>query len=127
MDCCHSASGTRAERFASHRGVVLPKDYQISQALVEELVPSTRGTAVAKGFDRKGLASHILLAACKETELSNEIPGEGRGAFTYSLTQLLREQGAGKLTYSEVVLRLPKLRLDPSIMYETPPFLLLTY
>lgn len=60
------------------------------------------GSRIATRFGVRGLGSHVLLAACKETEVARE---EGRrGRFTSALLELLNEEGRLEtLTYSDIL------------------------
>jgi hypothetical protein len=69
----------------------------------------SRATGAAKGFEESGLHSHVLLAACKSGQTAKE--RSQRGAFTYSLLELLKEEGVDRLTYRDVITRLPDLPL----------------
>ena len=59
-----------------------------------------RGTEVHSGFARKGLRSHVLLAACRSQELAYE--RTSRGLFTVALLKTLMDIGIGKLTYASL-------------------------
>ncbi|THU79034.1 hypothetical protein K435DRAFT_973293 [Dendrothele bispora CBS 962.96] len=111
FDCCHSGSGTRDPRDETFavRGVELPKNYTIPLNVLKSESES-RATVVAKGFEKSGLRSHVLLAACMSGQTAKE--RHQRGAFTYQLLELLKEQGVDRLTYKDVVMRLPDLPLQ---------------
>jgi hypothetical protein len=70
---------------------------------------------VAKGFEKKGLASHVLLAACKDTQKAQE--EYGRGLFSQALLIFLREGNLDKLTYAELIQELPALRRRDQTQY----------
>ncbi|KAK0234529.1 hypothetical protein EDD85DRAFT_922629 [Armillaria nabsnona] len=110
LDCCHSGSGTRTDdddpTFAV-RGIDLPETYTITQDLLHDIEPDARASDVAKGFEKSGLLSHVLLAACNHGQEAGE--RDGRGVFTSALLSLLREKGVGKLTYKDVIINLPDL------------------
>ncbi|KAK0234488.1 hypothetical protein EDD85DRAFT_774432 [Armillaria nabsnona] len=116
LDCCHSGSGTRTDdaddpTFAV-RGIDLPETYAVAQNLLRDIEPDSRASDVAKGFDKTGLLSHVLLAACKHGQEAGE--RDGRGVFTSALLSLLREKGIDKLTYKDVITSLPDLHAqDP--------------
>ncbi|KAK0187316.1 caspase domain-containing protein [Armillaria mellea] len=112
LDCCHSASGTRA---TSHdltfavRGINLPEDRAIPQDLLHD---KAWAIVAAKGYEKTGLISHVLLSACKHGQEASE--KDGHGAFTAALLSLLRERGGGKLTCKDVITSLPGLHTrDP--------------
>ncbi|KAJ7141488.1 hypothetical protein C8R44DRAFT_604425 [Mycena epipterygia] len=111
FDSCHSGSGTRDPRDQtfSVRGVELPKTYSIPPDVLES-ESGTRASVVAKGFEKSGLRSHVLLAACMRGQTAKE--RQGRGAFTLQLLEVLKEEGVDRLTYKDVVTRLPDLPLQ---------------
>lgn len=47
-----------------------------------------------------GLQSHILIAACKSTELAREL--DGKGKFSNAFLRLLRSIGYQRLRYSDI-------------------------
>ncbi|KAG7440929.1 uncharacterized protein BT62DRAFT_997422 [Guyanagaster necrorhizus] len=110
FDCCHSGSGTRMEgndpTFAV-RGTDLSKTYTVDQDLLHDIEPDARAGVVAKGFEKSGLSSHMLLSACKAGQAAME--KLGRGAFTSALLILLQDNGVDKLTYKDVITNLPDL------------------
>ncbi|THU91188.1 hypothetical protein K435DRAFT_909316 [Dendrothele bispora CBS 962.96] len=106
FDSCHSGSGTRGDEKNPNfvvRGIDLPQSYTI---------PSSIASSIAKGSENSGLLSHVLLSACLPEQEAKEI--QGSGVFTSALLKLLREYGADKLTYEEVVAHLP-------VLYEQNP------
>ncbi|THU90085.1 hypothetical protein K435DRAFT_968821 [Dendrothele bispora CBS 962.96] len=111
FDSCHSGSGTRGDEknpsFAV-RGIDLPPNYIIPLSMLSNFIPeSSRASSIAKGSENYGLLSHVLLSACLPTQRAKERPGSG--VFTSSLLKLLRKYGVDKLTYKEVIARLPDL------------------
>ncbi|KAF9263736.1 hypothetical protein L218DRAFT_901384 [Marasmius fiardii PR-910] len=112
FDSCHSGSGTRDdewdETFAT-RSVRLPKEYKIPIRVLEE-DSGERTSSIAKGYERGGLRSHVLLAACMQGQTAKE--RDHRGAFTSQLLELLKEEGVDKLTYKDVIARIPDLPLQ---------------
>ncbi|KAK0187308.1 hypothetical protein F5146DRAFT_1105099 [Armillaria mellea] len=110
FDCCHSGSGTRADdddpTFAV-RGIDLPETYTVAQDLLHDIDTDARASVVAKGFEKSGLLSHVLLSACKHGQEAGE--RDGRGVFTSALLNLLREKGVDKLTYKDVISSLPDM------------------
>ena len=89
FDCCHAASGTRGD---SVRSVELDSSIHTSALDIhiwDEHAP------------RCGLASHVLLAACRPSEVARE--NDGRGAFTTKLLQLLREVPPHELRYCDIL------------------------
>ncbi|SJL15629.1 uncharacterized protein ARMOST_19132 [Armillaria ostoyae] len=115
LDCCHSGSGTRTDdddpTFAI-RGIDLPETYTVAQDLLHDTEPDARASVVAKGFEKTGLLSHVLLSACKHGQEAGE--RDGRGIFTSALLSLLWEKGVDKLTYKDMITSLPDLHAqDP--------------
>jgi hypothetical protein len=114
LDSCHAASATRWTEDSDFRvrGFDLPTD--------RTLTASRSGGAIARSASRpmssssssrwmtSDISSHVLLAA---TSLSQPAREQGEsGLFTRALLKLLYENpGPNRLTYSEVIRRLPKL------------------
>jgi hypothetical protein len=67
----------------------------------------SRGASIAPGFAQSGLLSHVLLAACGAKELSLE--ENKRGVFTSAFLTTLRTVGADKVTYRDILRRMPAL------------------
>ncbi|KAI0315079.1 caspase domain-containing protein [Amylostereum chailletii] len=119
LDCCHSGSATR-DHEKDHitgpvplvRGVCLPADYAILPTVDEDIFSETtpRAWAIAKGYRYAGMASHVLLAACKANQKAHET-GK-RGQFTLALMDLLRKNRVEELTYEDAIKRLPDLPLQ---------------
>ncbi len=106
FDCCHSGSATR-------KGTRLFRSIDITEPVPKDLDKEicqssrTRATKVSTGFLYTGLRSHVLLAACAPQEKARE--DNGRGAFTQALLKTLRSLGTERLSYSDLVARLPRL------------------
>lgn len=115
LDCCHSGSGTReAEKPdrtkpLTRRG---PQDQRIRP--MDTLVAGTRLTEVVEipdaarnpsGWQIRGDSQHVLLAGCRDEELSHEYrspeTGDWHGATTYFLLKALLNYHP-ELTWSEV-------------------------
>ncbi|KAF8993487.1 caspase domain-containing protein [Cyathus striatus] len=114
FDCCHSGSGTRDdEDDIVVRGIEIVDeipadlDKRIWDGQAEELDGDDRASAIAAGFTHSGLRSHVLLAACGAGETSKE--KGGTGLFTTALLDTLMSVGADKLTYGDLIQRLPSL------------------
>ena len=113
LDCCHSGSGTRnpdptlkARRI--HVGKVPSNLDQNIWSVFESSDVRQRGVVVHSDFARKGLRSHVLLAACRPQELAYE--RTSRGVFTVALLETLVKFGIDKLTYATLFhLRMPPL------------------
>jgi len=110
FDCCHSASGTRVDVPSTDiRGVVLDDELDFNLDLPELPIPVGRNTQIPTRFGVRGLGSHVLVAACKETETAKE--EDGRGRFTLALLELLNKEGRlEKLTYSDILKELNPIR-----------------
>jgi hypothetical protein len=113
LDCCHSGSGTRnlkdpTERVRGIDAGKIPSnldrdvwiDYESSKA-------SERGTEVNASFTHGGLRSHVLLAACGSEESAME--KMSRGLFTQRLLDTLTTYEIDKLTYANLLQRMPRL------------------
>lgn len=111
LDSCHSASGTRAvnhDPTFTVRGIKLPEDYTIPQDLLHDIPRGkSRAIVAAKGYEKTGLLSHMLISACKHGQEASE--RDGHGAFTSALLSLLKKSGVDKLTYADVIAHLPDL------------------
>lgn len=66
-----------------------------------------RAIALAKGYERTALRSHMLLAACGADEYAKE--QKGRGWFTKALLDVLYTVGADRLTYADLMQRMSEL------------------
>ncbi len=112
MDCCHSGSGTRDIEYTT-RGVNeiifidSPKEiFYPAPPIVE------RGMSIPKESRYSGLASHVLLAACRSDQTAREDRITG-GLFTNVLLEQLRKafrEGATPMTYTALIQRLPAIR-----------------
>ncbi|KAH9834619.1 caspase domain-containing protein [Rhodofomes roseus] len=107
LDCCHSGSGTRttdADSTRLGRGVNVPDT--LSNGLDESILSQglsggTRHAEIASGFLRRGLRSHVLLAACGSKEVAME--EQRRGVFTVALLRTLSTVGAHQVTYRDLL------------------------
>ena len=110
LDCCHSGSGTRniIDPTFKARGIdvgnIPPSN--LDEDIWSAFEWSGRGTEVHSGFARKGLRSHVLLAACHSQELAYE--RTSRGVFTVALLKTLMDNGI-ELTYATLFDRMPLL------------------
>ncbi|KIY72174.1 hypothetical protein CYLTODRAFT_389056 [Cylindrobasidium torrendii FP15055 ss-10] len=106
MDCCHSGSGTRGapacgvESHGSDRRARLPEDYEVLSSLYKPQRDD-------QNMLMASLNSHVLLAATSCTGLARE--KDGRGAFTSALLGFLRNHPGLRISWKEVIQRLPKL------------------
>ena len=112
LDCCHSGSGTRdvfprvGVRHAPADGRTRTVNDFIFTLQDLEAIPAG-STAQGAGGEASGWnlpqARHVLLSGCRDSELAQELPGNGkqRGAFSYFLLETLQKAN-GSLTYREV-------------------------
>jgi len=80
---------------------------KIPSNLDKDIWGGTRGTSIAPGFLKSGLRSDVLLSACGADESAKE--EDGRGYFTKRLLDTLQAVGADKVTYADLILRIPSL------------------
>jgi len=69
-------------------------------------ISSCRAGSTAPGFERKGLKSHMLIAACSRSECAREtfveLDKTTRGRFTVALLALFQRKGLDKLAYKNI-------------------------
>ncbi|KAF8436543.1 caspase domain-containing protein [Boletus edulis BED1] len=109
FDCCHSASGTRRQD-----AEYIPRSVDLHCNIPETLddyIWGSRHGKMAHGFAYHGLRSHVLLAACGETELAYE--HGGRGLFTSALLATLKSCAVNDLTYAGLLDRIQLRRQHP--------------
>ncbi len=112
LDCCHSGQGTRdltAATSAATNGIVPEQivvryiEPTLDEAIfleVDQTIP-TRGLLKGRAGTRDAIATpalnHVLWAACRDNQLSQELPINGvrRGVFTYHFCRVLRRAGPG--------------------------------
>ena len=68
---------------------------------------SSKVSKVHSDFARRGLRSHVLLAASRAEELAYE--RASRGVFTTVILKTLVDIGVDKLTYADLLKRMPHL------------------
>ena len=73
----------------------------------ESLKVSGRGIEVNANFTHGGLRSHVLLAACGSEESALE--QSSKGVFTQKLLDTLTTYEIDKLTYADLLQRMPRL------------------
>ncbi|KAH6909161.1 caspase domain-containing protein [Coprinopsis sp. MPI-PUGE-AT-0042] len=81
LDCCHSGTLNRGE----------------------DNEEDPRADTRANGFARRGVRSHVLLAAFSANEQAREGADACKGRFTVALLELLRATGAERLVYADVL------------------------
>ncbi|PVF91863.1 hypothetical protein CPB86DRAFT_820144 [Serendipita vermifera] len=108
FDCCHSGSLTRIDSMTQ---VYTPRSCEMLEEIppnLDEDIWSSSSRAVnMSGFLRKGLRSHVLLAACGAREKASEC--QQKGVFTPALLSTLGSVDVGKITYEGLINRLPCL------------------
>ena len=113
FDCCYSGSGTRAvegDAIRVARGVNLADN--VPADLDGKIWCSSQhdqDVEDAHGFLRKGLSSHIFLAACTGHEKAWEDGKMLQGEFTQAFLETIRAVGADKITYARLIQRIPQL------------------
>lgn len=115
FDCCHSGSGTRTFELDPTwliRGVEVRqpfRDSKIDREIWNDVAtaPLGRGTRPPPHFAYCGLGSHVYLAACGAEEKAQEAKGQGK--FTTGLLKVLTAPGSEKLTYNELIKRIPDI------------------
>ena len=127
LDCCHSSSGTRvfeqkvqvldpayrARTIDEGEGTIDERERTIDE---REIPPdldrdiwgvfkpeSGRASEFHYGFARKGLRSHVLVAACHSRGLAYERTDSLRGVFTMALLETLEKTGIDNLTYATLL------------------------
>ena len=87
-----------------HRGLVLTDvlPSTLDQGMWSKVEGNTKAIS-ATGFAEKGLRSHVLIAACGESEKAQEC--NGRGLFSTALLQLWEGEGGqlSRLSYSDIL------------------------
>ena len=117
LDCCHSGSGTRDPNTVPEKGVRHAPADRRARLLNDFIFPLEALEAIQIGAVSKATidepsgwnlpqARHILLSACRDSELAREYSGDGqqRGAFSYFLLDTLNKT-SGTLSYRELFKR----------------------
>ena len=91
------------------RAVQLPPSYTIPIYLLESQISPDGASSIPTAYEKTGLRSHVLLAACMRGQFAVEM--QGRGAFTTALLTLLGQERYDRLTYQDVIMRLSELPL----------------
>ncbi|KAK0485613.1 caspase domain-containing protein [Armillaria luteobubalina] len=119
LDCCHSASITRGLMEAKGVRYIDPLEASSSiqdmfSAADEALNHIDGYQSISMGTWRANMDSHVILAACKSTELAKEVKGtEGdgglHGVFTQALIDTLKSADLNdkSMTYYNLLAALP--------------------
>ncbi len=105
LDCCHSGSGTRDAELTTRQ---CPPDLRPQPERSPVIATGTRSAATDPSTP---LNSHVLLAACSNSQSANEYvdssSGEKRyyGAMSYALAEELAKTPAGNASYREIYQR----------------------
>lgn len=97
LDCCHSGSGTRA----------IENTPRLKARLTHEVITERPLESYLDGYysGQQELfvphSKHVLLAACKRTQLAQEDQRDQSGIFTATLLEVLGKSG-GDLSYAEL-------------------------
>ncbi len=91
------------------RALQLPSSYTIPIDLLERQISPDCVSSIPAAYEKTGLISHVLLAACMRGQFAVEM--QGGGAFTTALLSLLGRERYDRLTYQDVIMRLPELPL----------------
>ncbi|KJA25051.1 hypothetical protein HYPSUDRAFT_76127 [Hypholoma sublateritium FD-334 SS-4] len=120
LDCCHSASGTRGsnpsdvDNEVTSRAVDLVNDYSAS---LEQQLRNIGAYQLASmpdiNFTNSSIKSHVLLAACSQSEdaLEYRDPQAGfmRGRFTAALLNFLYTTPLNTIRYSDILSRMERI------------------
>ena len=131
LDCCHSGGATRGD--VAIRGVEGVDDKPL-QAAFEPVAPpevlaatwhslTEKGTRGLKAAGLPESRDYVLLAGCRQNELSyeyafNRETGERNGALTYWLLDTLRQQNPGQ-TYKDLFDRI-NAKIHSQFPQQTP-------
>lgn len=126
LDSCHSGSGTRdplqqtGVRLASVDKRNRSLDSYIFQEEGLQQLSSSRSLQDHPSGWKILNSSHVLLAACRDSEVAKEIccKGQVRGAFSYYLLETLKE-ATGNLSYQDLF-RNAKALVSSQIMGQSP-------
>ncbi|NMG09760.1 caspase family protein [Brasilonema sp. UFV-L1] len=114
LDCCHSGTGTRGDLDGDTAVRKSPIDdrkrpldsFIFSEAYIKHLPAASPNPEVNPSGWTLPKGKHIVLSACRDSELAKEYDGEGqrRGAFSYFLLDTLQKAN-GSLTYRDLFKR----------------------
>ncbi|TDL22050.1 hypothetical protein BD410DRAFT_277018 [Rickenella mellea] len=105
LDCCHSAGANRGDDNSYiPRQILNPPDISHEECYtwtVDPVAENHRGAGVPSAFVGQNQESHVLLAACGQTELALE--NNKRGLFTGALLDVLSQSDLHSLTYESLI------------------------
>lgn len=67
----------------------------------DDIVPHVRETGKVPKYAHAGLTSHVLLAACRPSEVARE--KDGNGLFTRALLRELEANDVTKISYVDLI------------------------
>jgi Caspase domain len=110
LDCCLSGTGTGSESGSTRymRSEIpnsVPSDLDLR--IWSDAQHETSGVAIVSGFLQHRRRSYVFLSACQAGGVAYE--RHGKGAFTTALLDLLSRVDAEKVTYANLLQRLPSL------------------
>ncbi|TDL18811.1 hypothetical protein BD410DRAFT_842529 [Rickenella mellea] len=116
LDCCHAAGANRGDDDNTYVPRRMSNPLNISLEDCEawasdpnpEVENNARGTGVPSAFMGQNQESHVLLAACGQTELAFE--NNKRGLFTRALLDALEKSDLRTITYKSLIrkIQIPK-------------------
>ena len=111
LDCCHSGGMCRDNDNGQFlvRAAEIDKSYRLPHDLDSEsgITELARGMKPVTTFASGAFNTHVLLAACSDTELARE--SGGRGRFTTALLNLLYVTPLERLSYYEILTLMEKI------------------
>ncbi|KAK0485610.1 peptidase C14, caspase domain-containing protein [Armillaria luteobubalina] len=119
LDCCHSANITRGPMYGEGARSIPPlplsSSIQNMFSAADEALKHIDGyQSISVGTWRANMNSHVILAACKSTELAKEVKGtegdgELHGVFTQALIDTLKSADLNdkSMTYYNLLAALP--------------------
>ncbi len=133
FDCCHSGGNTRsaeAPKILTRQLAAGKPMRDYSDFIFAKEIPREK---FASGLSLNEIipqGNHIQIAACRDREEANEYPGvaESRGAFSYSLIDVLKKSQGG-ISYYDLYSRLKMSmanlvhdmqQIDPRVVSQTP-------
>jgi hypothetical protein len=116
LDCCHSGAGTRGDLEGDTAVRKAPIDrrkrpldsFIFAPTDIEHLAAASRHPEANPSGWTLPKGKHIVLSACRDSELAKEYngtDGKPRGAFSYFLLDTLQKANGGSLTYRDLFKR----------------------